>query len=109
MKWSEQMRELQSVDENYNQLVYDVDNNKLYINGKFITDIDSGTVSYNLAKEIKKKYPFFTDENFLLHCVFKAKDGNNTVLDKTSYIIVHDNIIEIWSHDPSIVLKIYHS
>ena len=35
MKWSEQMRVLLSEDEHYNQLMYDVDEGKLYINGKY--------------------------------------------------------------------------
>lgn len=98
MKWSEQMRVLQSEDEHYNQLMYDVDNNKLYINGKFIADIDNGTVLYNLAKEIKKKYPFFTDENFLLHCVFKYNGMGDTVLEKTRNVVRDRYTIQIFSH-----------
>ena len=37
MKWSEQMRVLQSEDEHYNQLEFDNDTYNLTINGEFIT------------------------------------------------------------------------
>ena len=87
MKWSEQMRVLQSEDEHYNQLMYNMDSDKLYINGEFIADIE-GTVSYSLSQEIKKKYPFFTDENFLLHCVFKFSDEGIKTLEKAKSISI---------------------
>ena len=98
MKWSEQMRVLQSEDEHYNQLMFDTDECKLYINGKFIADIDGDTVSYSLYQDINKKYPFFTDENFLLHCVFKYNDEEIKTLEKTKVLVVDTSTIEIISH-----------
>ena len=98
MKWSEQMRVLQSEDEHYNQLMYGVDEGKLYINGKFITDVYNNRVSYYTTKEIKKEYPFFTDENFLLHCVFKYEEGGYEVLEKTKNVCINETEIKICSH-----------
>lgn len=92
MKWSEQMRVLQSEDEHYNQLMYDEDTYTLYLNKKPIgvlqpytidDKIDNGTIQvnikalfYNDVIEIMKKYPFFTDIKFLLNCINKKEyDG----------------------------------
>ena len=84
MKWSEQMRVLQSEDEHYNQLMYDVDTYTLYINDKSIACLEEYSLQENMrikallydgVIEIMKKYPFFTDIKFLLNCIFK----NNVV------------------------------
>ena len=81
MKWSEQMRELISVDENFNQLQYDINTQILTINGEFIakavfkpvTETTSTyVVNYEDYNKIIKKYPFFTDLKFLLNCIFKT-------------------------------------
>ena len=82
MKWSEQMRVLLSEDEHYNQLVYDANENVLYLNNKkLIADLKPNILEnggdsvlclfYDDAIEIMKKYPFFTDIKFLLNCIFK--------------------------------------
>lgn len=79
MKWSEQMRELLSEDEHYNQLMYDTDTFTLYINNKSIADLQEYTLEqipihallYDDFKKIIKKYPFFTDIKFLINCIIK--------------------------------------
>ena len=74
MKWSEQMRELLSEDEHYNQLVYDVEANALYINDKLIAITDEGhSISQDAFCDLKKKYPYIDDKNFLLNCLFKLE------------------------------------
>ena len=82
MKWSEQMRELLSEDEHYNQLMCDVDTYTLYLNNKSIASLQPYSIKsgvtihallYDDFKEIIKKYPFFTDIKFLLNCIFKNK------------------------------------
>ena len=109
MKWSEQMRELLSVDENFNQLEFDINTRNLTINGEFITkavinqvpvESTSGSyaVNYEDYKKIIKKYPFFTDVKFLLHCVFKYKEGDYEVLEKTKQVYINETEIKICSH-----------
>ena len=72
MKWSEQMRVLISEDEHYNQLVYDVEANSLYINDKLIAILDErNSLNKNKFLDLKKKYPYIDDKNFLLNCLFK--------------------------------------
>ena len=74
MKWSEQMRVLNSEDEHYNQLVYDGDANALYINDKLIATLNEQNVlDPNTFWELKKKYPYIDDKNFLLNCLFKLE------------------------------------
>ena len=74
MKWSEQMRVLNSEDEHYNQLVYDIDENALYINDKLIATLnEQKTLEPNKFWDLKKKYPYIDDKNFLLNCLFKLK------------------------------------
>ena len=88
MKWSEQMRVLQSEDEHYNQLVFDVIEGMLYINDARVADVQNGILSYNDYKDLMKKYPFFNDKNFLLHCLFKSKTDNGYSLVKTKSISI---------------------
>ena len=94
MKWSEQMRELLSEDEHYNQLVYDVDASTLYINDKSIAFLEEYSLPQNMRikallydefKEIIKKYPFFTDIKFLLNCIFKNKVVDGITYDKSTF------------------------
>ena len=67
MKWSEQMRVLHSEDEHYNQLIYDVDENALYINDELIATLnDQKALEPNKFLDLKKKYPYIDDKNFLL-------------------------------------------
>ena len=75
MKWSEQMRVLLSEDEHYNQLVYDVNENALYINDELIATLDEQKCLYpNKFLDLKKKYPYIDDKNFLLNCLFKFEE-----------------------------------
>ena len=93
MKWSEQMRVLNSEDEHYNQLIYDVNENALYINEKLIATLDAQKTLYpNKFLDLKKKYPYIDDKNFLLNCLFKfeqetsgytTQEGTSTL--STSY------------------------
>ena len=72
MKWSEQMRVLNSEDEHYNQLIYNVAENALYINEKLIATLDErNSLDKNKFLDLKKKYPYIDDKNFLLNCLFK--------------------------------------
>ena len=102
MKWSEQMRELISVDENFNQLELDATKKILTLNGEFLintsTPYGNGThvVEYSDYKRIIKKYPFFTDKKFLLGCIFKInRNGGYPEFSNTSVIEEYDNKIEI--------------
>ena len=125
MKWSEQMRELISVDENFNQLVFNVNTKELFINGKFIaktltypsTDVGPGgvypvpgvgtsaayVVEYEDYKKIIKKYPSFTDVKFLLNCIIK-RDYYYT---KVSGIYYYADYIAIQNPDGLDTLVIY--
>ena len=98
MKWSEQMRELISVDENFNQLELDADKHILTLNGEFLvntTHYGDGThvVEYSDYKRIIKKYPFFNDKKFLLGCIFKTGEGDFTFFSNTS--VIHEYIDKI--------------
>ena len=74
MKWSEQMRVLMSEDEHYNQLIYDINENALYINEKLIATLDEdNSLDQNKFFDLKKKYPYIDDKNFLLNCLFKLE------------------------------------
>lgn len=79
MKWSEQMRELLSEDEHYNQLIYDVNENALYINEKLIATLEENkSLDPNKFLDLKKKYPYIDDKNFLLNCLFKIETETST-------------------------------
>ena len=89
MKWSEQMRVLQSEDEHYNQLVYDVDANALYINDKLIATLnEQHALDPNTFLELKEKYPYIDDKNFLLNCLFKIKERttNATTYGRPTFV-----------------------
>ena len=88
MKWSEQMRVLQSEDEHYNQLVFYVSEGLLYINDVIVADVQNSILSYNDYKDIIKKYPFFSDKNFLLNCLFKSKTDNGYTIEKTKSVSI---------------------
>ena len=114
MKWSEQMRVLQSEDEHYNQLKFNVDTNELLINGEIIAEtvIDAvsgiGTsgahvVSYEDYNKIIKKYPFFTDVKFLLNCIFNS----GFYFTKAREIYYYDDYIVIQKYDSTDTLVIY--
>ena len=79
MKWSEQMRVLNSEDEHYNQLTYDTEANALYINDKLIATLnEQHALDPNTFLELKEKYPYIDDKNFLLNCLFKFEEGTAT-------------------------------
>ena len=105
MKWSEQMRVLNSEDEHYNQLMYDADTNTLYINDKSIAclqdyslkpDIRIKALLYDDFKEIIKKYPFFTDIKFLLNCIFKTNVVDGITYDKSKRVIYQKFVNDTW-------------
>ena len=80
MKWSEQMRVLQSEDEHYNQLIYDEKENALYINEECIALLDENNcLDQNTFWDLKKKYPYIDDKNFLLNCLFKIQTENGNI------------------------------
>lgn len=102
MKWSEQMRELLSVDENFNQLELDMYKQIITINGEFLTqpyDKQSHgessnpeyVIPYSEYERIIEKYPFFTDVKFLLNCIFKS----GIYVTKTERIEKYSKRIEI--------------
>ena len=113
MKWSEQMRELISVDENFNQLELDADKKILTLNGDFLVNTinyGDGThvVEYSDYKRIIKKYPFFKDKKFLLSCIFKVRRGGNfTHFSNTSIIKEYYNRIEILAQFEELSLEIH--
>ena len=87
MKWSEQMRVLNSEDEHYNQLVYAVDKKELYINDKLIAITGSGhSISKDTFCDLKKKYPYIDDKNFLLNCLFKIKDETGYLYGRPTFV-----------------------
>lgn len=88
MKWSEQMRVLNSEDEHYNQLIFDVSEGMLYINDVYVADVQDSILSYYNYKDLIKKYPFFNDKNFLLKCLFKSKTNNGYTLEKTKSVSI---------------------
>ena len=98
MKWSEQMRELLSEDEHYNQLMYNMTENALYINNKKLIhnlkpyrladDLTVKALLYDDVEKIMKKYPFFTDIKFLLNGIIKQKINSEiyySKIDSVSY------------------------
>lgn len=88
MKWSEQMRVLNSEDEHYNQLIYDNEEKTLYINEKLIARLDEEKyLDQNTFYDLKKNYPYIDDKNFLLNCLFKVK--NETPDSSNPSNIVH--------------------
>lgn len=106
MKWSEQMRELLSEDEHYNQLVYYSNESELYLNNKIIFgNLQSYSLSgigeinamfYDDTIEIMKKYPFFTDIKFLLNCIIKENRENGIAYSKPSNIIYQKFAVGTW-------------
>lgn len=79
MKWSEQMRVLNSEDEHYNQLICDLDAHSLYINDKLIATLDEANyLDPNKFCDLKKKYPYIDDKNFLLNCLLKFEEETST-------------------------------
>ena len=114
MKWSEQMRVLLSEDEHYNQLVYDANENVLYLNNKkLIADLKPNILEnggdsvlclfYDDAIEIMKKYPFFTDIKFLLNCIFRT----DFYFIKAKEIYYYEYYIVIQSGNSTSALVIY--
>ena len=100
MKWSEQMRVLMSEDEHYNQLMYDTDTGKLFINDELVVVLNAGignerTVEHYKFKEIIKKYPFFDDIKFLLNCIFVCGNSNFTEYVKPNNVTKYDRYYEI--------------
>ena len=105
MKWSEQMRVLQSEDEHYNQLMYYANEHTLYINDKPIAFLDEYTLPENIRikallyddfKEIIKKYPFFTDIKFLLNCIFKNDVVDGITYDKSKRVVYNKYANGTW-------------
>ena len=90
MKWSEQMRVLQSEDEHYNQLLLDIETGELFINDELIAVLYQNITDLQLEKnkfdEIIKKYPFFNDVRFLLNCIFKYKSSDGTAYIKPNSV-----------------------
>ena len=114
MKWSEQMRELFSVDENFNQLKMDLGREELFINEEFIAKPVKGyipnvagsatfVVSYEDYNKIIKKYPFFTDVKFLLNCIFRT----DFYFIKAKEIYYYEYYIVIQSGNSTSALVIY--
>ena len=114
MKWSEQMRELISVDENFNHLKLDIVTEELFINEEFIAKPSRGQlpglatsatyiVTYENYNKIIKKYPFFTDIKFLFNCIFV----NNYIYTKAKEIYCYDEYIVIQNSNSTISLIIY--
>ena len=99
MKWSEQMRVLNSEDEHYNQLIYAVDENALYINDKLIATLtENNSLDQNKFFDLKKKYPYIDDKNFLLNCLFKFEQKTTGYIapDGTKQFITcysHPNVV----------------
>ena len=116
MKWSEQMRELISVDENFNQLKFNFNTQELLINEEVVakTSINvipdlatssSYVVNYEDYNKIIKKYPFFKDVKFLLNCIFEGAIH----FTKVSEIYYYDDYIVIQNFDSTRTLVIYTS
>ena len=115
MKWSEQMRVLNSEDEHYNQLVLDTATGRLFINDELIDVLEGGsingtpsrTLEHYKFKEILKKYPFFTDVKFLLNCVFVEENARFTHYSRPSNLTKYKSSYEIVSADTNTILQIY--
>ena len=111
MKWSEQMRVLNSEDEHYNQLVYDVEENALYINDKLIAILDEQkSLSPSKFLDLKKKYPYIDDKNFLLNCLFKFEDGTTSyVAQETSQfstVYLHPSFVKYIKSNDGVVIEV---
>ena len=111
MKWSEQMRVLQSEDEHYNQLMLDTVTGELFINDELVevlnNDIgDVRTLEKHKFDKLIKKYPFFDDVKFLLNCIFVYGTDNFTSYDKYNNVTKYDTYYEI-NWDNNAILKIY--
>ena len=112
MKWSEQMRVLNSEDEHYNQLVYDVETKALYINDKLIATLnEQNTLDQNTFLELKKKYPYIDDKNFLLNCLFKIeqKTTGYIVSEGTSNLItgyLHPSLVRYTKSDMGTIIEV---
>ena len=114
MKWSEQMRELISVDENFNQLKFNINTGQLLINEEVVAETSINAipklatssayvVNYENYNKIIKKYPFFTDVKFLLNCIFEEAIH----FTKVSEICYYANYIVIQNFDSTSTLVIY--
>ena len=112
MKWSEQMRVLNSEDEHYNQLVYDVEENAMYINDKLVAILNvEKTLEPNKFLDLKKKYPYIDDKNFLLNCLFKFEDGTATygAAEAPSQLITgyfHPNVVRYTKSNMGTVIEV---
>lgn len=112
MKWSEQMRMLQSEDEHYNQLIYDVNANALYINEKLIATLaENKSLDQNTFLDLKKKYPYIDDKNFLLNCLFKFEEETSTYTEHvgTSQFItiyIHPNLVRYTKSNDGTLIEV---
>ena len=111
MKWSEQMRELQSEDEHYNQLMLDTETCDLFINDEWIAyiydDVDIFKIEKNKLDELIKKYPFFTDLKFLLNCIFAGEGDDFISYSKSNIFRKYNDRYEIYNSSQDATLKIY--
>ena len=100
MKWSEQMRVLNSEDEHYNQLRLDSITGELFINDKLAVVLDASdgiriTMEYSKFKKIIKKYPFFDDIKFLLNCIFTYGNADFICYTKTTEVVKYKEYYDI--------------
>ena len=107
MKWSEQMRVLQSEDEHYNQLMLDTETGDLFINDEWITWLSDFEIEKNKLDELIKKYPFFTDLKFLLNCIFKWEGADFIGYSKSNIFRKYYDRYEIYNSSLDVMLKIY--
>ena len=112
MKWSEQMRVLQSEDEHYNQLMLDTVTGELFINDELIAVLnDSDGVGFTMQdykfKNIIKKYPFFDDIKFLLNCIFKTENSGSTSYIKSNDVTKYNVYYDIYCASLDKTLRIY--
>lgn len=112
MKWSEQMRELLSEDEHYNQLKLNTDTRELFINDELIAVLNDiagtgATLENHKFIKIIKKYPFFTDIKFLLNCIFTQEGDNFISYSKCNIIRKYKDRYEICNAPTIITLTIY--
>lgn len=114
MKWSEQMRELLSEDEHYNQLMLDTATGMLFINDELIAvlnDIDNvgRTLEKHKFDKLIKKYPFFDDIKFLLNCIFTCENADFISYAKTINVVKYKEYYDIncFNNGESTTLRIY--
>ena len=107
MKWSEQMRVLQSEDEHYNQLMLDTETCDFFINDEWIMYSEDFEIKKNKLDELIKKYPFFTDLNFLLNCIFKGEGADFIGYSKSNIFRKYNDRYEIYNSSLEATLKIY--